>query len=58
MARSAATVPWLIVQHIAQAQDALIAMRQPLADKIKLYVAIETIPVATDCPICKGNVGA
>ncbi len=45
------------VENIAHAQDALVGMIEPLADKVKLYAATETIPVATGCPICKLNVG-
>ncbi len=45
------------VQNIAQAQDELTAKIQPLADELKLYLARETIPVATSCPICQVNVG-
>jgi hypothetical protein len=45
------------VEMLAEAQDQLIAMRDPLRDEIRLYQVTETFPISETCPICRRNLG-
>jgi hypothetical protein len=45
------------VEMLAEVQDELTAMRDPLRDEVRLYQVTETFPISEACPICRRNLG-
>ena len=45
------------VEKLAEAQDQLTAMRDPLRDEIRLYQVTQMFPISEACPICRRNLG-